>query len=112
MRCPGISRGSVYYQPAEVSAGDLALMRRLDELHLEHPHAGSRTLRDLLAAEGSKVGRRHVRTLMQQVGIGRSTSSSAALPPDAGTARSMFVERKEVGSPGDDSAANDLAPER
>jgi putative transposase len=65
----GISRGSVYYEPVAVSASDLALMRRLDELHLEHPHAGSRMLRDLLAAEGSKIGRRHVRTLMERVGI-------------------------------------------
>jgi putative transposase len=64
-----ISRGSVYYEPVEVSASDLALMRRLDELHLKHPHAGSRMLRDLLAAEGSKIGRRHVRTLMQRMGI-------------------------------------------
>jgi hypothetical protein len=31
----GISRGSVYYEPAPVSDADLALMRRLDELHLE-----------------------------------------------------------------------------
>src|SRR5262245_43336698 len=65
----GISRGSIYYEPVAVSAGDLALMRRLDELHLEHPHAGSRMLRDLLAAEGSKIGRRHIRTLTQRVGI-------------------------------------------
>jgi putative transposase len=65
----GISRGSVYYEPVPVSAGDLALMRRLDELHLEHPFAGSRMLRDLLAAEGSKLGRRHVKTLMQRMGI-------------------------------------------
>ena len=40
----GISRGSVYYEPVTVSESDLALMRRLDELHLEHPHAGSRML--------------------------------------------------------------------
>jgi putative transposase len=65
----GISRGSIYYEPVAVSASDLALMRRMDELHLEHPHAGSRMLRDLLAAEGSKVGRRHVGTLMQRMGI-------------------------------------------
>jgi putative transposase len=65
----GISRGSIYYEPATVSASDLALMRRLDALHLEHPHAGSRMLKDLLAAEGSKVGRRHVRTLMERMGI-------------------------------------------
>jgi putative transposase len=65
----GISRGSVYYEPVQVSERDLALMRRLDELHLQHPHAGSRMLKDLLAAEGSKVGRRHVRTLMERMGI-------------------------------------------
>jgi putative transposase len=65
----GISRGSIYYEPAAVSASDLALMHRLDEMHLEHPHAGSRMLKDLLAAEGSKVGRRHVRTLMERMGI-------------------------------------------
>src|SRR5262245_5625860 len=65
----GISRGSVYYEPSGVSQSDLALMRRIDELHLAHPHAGSRMLRDLLAAEGSKIGRRHVRTLMERMGI-------------------------------------------
>ena len=65
----GISRGSVYYEPAPVSDMDLALMRRLDELHLEFPFAGSRMLRGLLAAEGSKVGRRHVTTSMRTMGI-------------------------------------------
>src|SRR3974377_2043363 len=65
----GISRGSIYYEPVAVSASDLVLMRRLDELHLEHPHAGSRMLRDLLATEGSKIGRRHVKTLMQRMGV-------------------------------------------
>src|SRR6516164_1093883 len=65
----GISRGSVYYEPAPVSAADLALMRRLDELHLEFPFAGARMLRGLLAAEGSKIGRRHVITLMRRMGI-------------------------------------------
>jgi putative transposase len=64
-----ISRGSVYYLPRPVSSADLALMRRIDELHLEFPFAGSRMLQGLLAAEGSKVGRRHVKTLMQKMGI-------------------------------------------
>jgi putative transposase len=64
-----VSRGSVYYLPRPVPATDLALMRRIDELHLEFPFAGSRMLQGLLAAEGSKVGRRHVKTLMQKVGI-------------------------------------------
>ena len=44
-------------------------MRRLDELHLEFPFAGSRMLRGLLAAERSKVGRRHITTFMQRMGI-------------------------------------------
>jgi putative transposase len=65
----GVSRGSVYYQPRGVSAADLALMRRIDVLHLEHPFAGSRMLRDLLAAEGVAVGRQHVATLMKRMGI-------------------------------------------
>ena len=64
-----ISRGSVYYLPRPVSAADLALMRRTDELHLEFPFAGSRMLRGLLAAEGCKTGRRHVKTLMKRMGI-------------------------------------------
>jgi len=65
----GISRGSVYYQPRPVSAGDLAIMRRIDELHLEFPFAGSRMLRDLLRREGIEVGRQHVATLMKRMGI-------------------------------------------
>jgi putative transposase len=64
-----ISRGSAYYLPRPVSAADLALMRRIDELHLEFPFAGSRMLRGLLAAEGCKLGRRHVKTLMRRMGI-------------------------------------------
>jgi putative transposase len=65
----GISRGSVYYAPRPVSASDLALMRRMDELHLDYPFAGSRMLRDLLVAEGFPVGRLHVATLMRRMGI-------------------------------------------
>src|SRR3981081_1586326 len=64
-----ISRGSVYYLPRPVSSVDLAIMQRLDRLHLEFPFAGSRMLRGLLAAEGGKIGRRHVKTLMQRMGI-------------------------------------------
>ena len=64
-----ISRGSVYYLPRPVSVADLALMRRMDELHLDFPFAGSRMLRDLLHTEGIEVGRRHVTTLMKRMGI-------------------------------------------
>jgi putative transposase len=64
-----VSRGSVYYLSRPVPKADLAIMRRLDQLHLEFPFAGSRLLRGLLAAEGSKIGRRHVKTLMRRMGI-------------------------------------------
>lgn len=65
----GISRGSIYYLPRPVSAADLVIMRRIDELHLEFPFAGSRMLRDVLRQEGVKVGRLHVATLMKKMTI-------------------------------------------
>lgn len=65
----GISRGSIYYLPRPVSDGDLAIMRRIDELHLLYPFAGSRMLRDLLRQEGVEVGRLHVATLMKRMRI-------------------------------------------
>ena len=68
-RALGISRGSVYYLPRPTSAADLALMRRIDELHLEYPFAGSRMLKGLLQAEGHQVGRLHVATLMKRMGL-------------------------------------------
>ena len=64
-----ISRGSVYYLTRPMPEADLAIMRRLDRLHLEFPFAGSRMLQGLLVAEGCKIGRRHVKTLMQRMGI-------------------------------------------
>ena len=64
-----ISRGAVYYKPRPIPDADLKLMRRIDELHLGYPFAGSRMLRDLLGREGVLVGRRHVATLMKRMGI-------------------------------------------
>jgi putative transposase len=64
-----ISRGSVYYLPRPVPDADLAIMRCLDRLHMEYPFAGSRMLRGLLALQGCKIGRRHVKTLMRRTGI-------------------------------------------
>ena len=65
----GISRGSLYYDPCPVSAADLAIMRRIDELHLDYPFAGSRMLRDLLRGEGIAIGRERVTTMMRRMGI-------------------------------------------
>ena len=76
----GMSRGSVYYLPRPVSAADLALMRAIDELHLEHPFMGARMLRNQLGRCGIQVGRRHIATLMRRMGI-------AALAPQPGTSK-------------------------
>jgi len=65
----GISRGGVYYLPRPTSGADLALMRRIDGLHLEYPFAGSRMLMGLLKVEGHEVGRLHVSTLMKKMAI-------------------------------------------
>ena len=64
-----VSRGGVYYLPVPTSAADLALMRRIDELHLDFPFAGARMLRDMLRREGHAVGRKRVSTLMTKMGI-------------------------------------------
>jgi len=64
-----LGRSSLYYEPCGVSAGDLVIMRRIDELHLEFPFAGSRMLRDLLRGEGFEIGREAVRTMMKRMGV-------------------------------------------
>ena len=65
----GISRRSIYYRPRPVGEAGLGLMRRIDELHLEYPFAGSRMMRGLLRQEGLSSGRRHIATLMRRMGI-------------------------------------------
>jgi putative transposase len=64
-----LPRSTVYYTSQPVPATTLALMRGIDELHLEYPFAGSRLLRDLLRLQGVRVGRKHVATLMRRMGI-------------------------------------------
>lgn len=64
-----LARSTAYYRPQEASEADLVLMRRIDELHLEYPFAGSRMLRDLLKRDGHQIGRKHVATLMKKMGI-------------------------------------------
>jgi putative transposase len=64
-----LSRSSLYYRPRPVTPADLAVMRRIDELHLDYPFAGSRMLRDLLRGEGVEIGRQRVATMMKRMGI-------------------------------------------
>ncbi len=83
-RALGISRGVIYYEPRPTPTRDLALMRRIDQLHLEFPFAGARMLRRLLGKHYPKefpgIGRRHISTLMRGMGI-------AAICPQPGTSR-------------------------
>ena len=95
----GISRSGVYYQPRPVPAADLAIMRRIDELHLELPFAGSRMLRDLLNQEGITIARRHVATLMKRMGLEALYRKPSTSKPTPGhkiypyLLRGMTIER-------------------
>lgn len=68
-RILGLSRSSLYYEAVPISAGDLELMRLIDEIHLNYPFMGSRSIRDQLQDKGHQVGRGHVSTLMKKMGI-------------------------------------------
>ena len=65
----GFSRGMMYYEPHPLGQKDLNLMNEMDKLHLEYPFMGTRMLVQQLARQGFSVGRAHVRTLMQRMGI-------------------------------------------
>jgi putative transposase len=64
-----LSRSGLYYQARPVSPVDLAVMGRIDKLHLDYPFAGSRMLRDLLRGEGIEIGRQRVATMMKRMAI-------------------------------------------
>jgi putative transposase len=64
-----LARSTAYYQATPVSPDELALMRRIDELHLEHPFGGARMLSKMLKRAGHPVGRRRVSTMMKRMGI-------------------------------------------
>ena len=84
-----LSRSNVYYLPRPASEADLALMRRIDELHLNFPFAGARMLRDMLKLEGFEVGRKHVRTLMDKMGIAAIYRKRNTSAPHPGASRSI-----------------------
>jgi len=64
-----VARSTLYYQPVAVSADDLAVMRRMDELYLAHPFYGSRRMAAVLRREGWAVNRKRVRRLMRLMGL-------------------------------------------
>jgi putative transposase len=64
-----VNRSGWYYEPLGASEEELALMRRIDELHLQFPFYGSRKLRHHLEAEGHRINRKRVQRLMRKMGL-------------------------------------------
>ena len=64
-----IARSTLYYRPVPVSADDLAVMRRMDELHLAWPFYGSRRMAAVLRREGWAVNRKRAKRLMKVMAI-------------------------------------------
>jgi putative transposase len=95
-----LSRSTVYYHPRPVSAADLAIMRRIDELHLDYPFAGARMLRDMLNAEGIRIGRERVRGMMKRMGIEAIYRRPNTSKPAPGHKIYPYLLRKmEIGRP-------------
>jgi len=72
-----VGRSGLYYEPVGTSAEELALMRRIDEIHLEWPFYGSRKLCESLRNEGTVVNRKRMQRLMRLMGL-----ESVAPKPD------------------------------
>ena len=64
-----ISRSSLYYKPAPVNETDLRLMKLIDAIHLDKPYLGTRRICEKLCDMGEKIGRKHVRTLIDRMSI-------------------------------------------
>ena len=86
----GLARSTAYYAPLPTSETDLALMRRLDELHLKWPFLGARKLRDLLNRDGFEVGRKHVGTLMRKMGISAVYRAPKTSTPGSGPEHRVY----------------------
>ncbi|MCC2643344.1 MAG: Transposase of family, partial [Nitrospira sp.] len=91
---------TAYYLPTPISASVLALMRRIDELHVPYPFAGVRMLRDLLRQDGQVMGRRHLATLMRRMGITAPCTASPAplsgIPPTRSIPLSCATWRSRI----------------
>jgi putative transposase len=79
-----LSRSSVYYRAVPIPEAQLALMRRIDEIHLKLPFYGSRRIRDQLHREGHKVNRKKVQRLMHLMGISALYPKRRTSLPDQG----------------------------
>jgi putative transposase len=68
-RLLGVSRSSYYYEPTAETEENLEIMRRMDEIYMDHPSWGSRKMRDRLTLEGKTVNRKRIQRLMRLMGI-------------------------------------------
>jgi putative transposase len=68
-RLLAVNRSTFYYNPKPINPEDLELMRRIDELYLNTPTAGSRTMRNYLRRQGYKINRKRVQRLMRLMGL-------------------------------------------
>ena len=64
-----VARSTLYYQPVPVGSDELAVMRRIDELHLEYPFYGSRRMAVVLRDDGWAVNRKRAQRLMRLMGL-------------------------------------------
>jgi putative transposase len=95
-----LARSSVNAVPQPVAAATLALMRQIDALHLQHPFAGSRMLRDLLRLQGVHVGCKHVATLMRRMGIEALYQRPRTTQPHPGhTVFPYLLRNREITAP-------------
>ena len=96
----GISRGAYYYEPRPESAENLAIMRRLDELHLDRPFYGSLRLTARLRRDGWEINRKRVMRLMALMGIAAIYPRKATSRPGEGHEIYPYLLRgKEITGP-------------
>ena len=85
----------VYSLPQPVGLADLALMRKIDAMHLEHPFMGARMLRDQQARQVVRAGRRYIRTMGIEALAPQSGTSKAA-PLATGSTRTCCASRRST----------------
>ena len=83
-----VPRSSAYYRGESVSEADLAVMRLIDEIHLQLPFYGSRRMRDELEERGHTVNRKRVQRLMRQMDL--SADSGPTRSPNPAQADHRF----------------------
>jgi putative transposase len=95
----GVARSGIYRPPTPANDGDLAVMRRLDELFTAWPFLGSRRMVAMLRAEGHAVNRKRVQRLMRRMGIAALGPKPRTTKPAPGhkifpyLLRNLVVER-------------------